>query len=72
MTPEEARIKAEAVKLCEPAHVKVMRGPGGRYDYEISYHGETMDGSINTVLAAKARLELELYGTVQKPAGGAV
>lgn len=30
-----------------------------------------MDGSINTILAAKARLELGLYGTVQKNTGGA-
>lgn len=64
MTPEEARTQAVITQIADPAHVKVMKGPGGRYDYELSYHGETMDGALNTILKAKAQLEVELYGSV--------
>ena len=63
MTPEEARLKATAEIIADPAHAKVMRGPGGRYDYEVSYRCDDMDKCLNTIFAAKARLELELYGT---------
>ena len=71
MTPEEAREKAEIMniqRIAEPAHAKLVRGPGGRYDYEISYHSETMDGCLDVVLKARGRLESEL----QKHTGGAV
>ena len=45
--------------IAEPAQVKIERNSKG-YNYELSVHGETMDGSINVILEAKARLELEL------------
>ena len=44
----------------QPAHVKVMRGPGGRYDYEISYHSGTLREALNMVKAARIEIEREL------------
>ena len=47
----------------QPAHVKVMRGPGGRYDFEISYHAPTLRAALDMVKAARIELERELNGT---------
>ena len=47
----------------QPAHVKVMRGPGGRYDFEISYHAPTLRDALDMVKLARVELERELNGT---------
>lgn len=72
MTPEEARAKAEVVtSIAEPFSVKIERNSKG-YNYELGYHSNTPENGLKTILDAKARLELELYGTVQKHTGGAL
>ena len=47
----------------QPAHVKVMRGPGCRYDFEKSYHAPTLRNALDMVKLARAELERELNGT---------
>lgn len=49
--------------IAEPAKIKIERGQKGGYGYEIEMRGETLEEVSFAVLVAKARLELELYGT---------
>ena len=49
--------------IAEPAKIKIERGQKGGYGYEIELRGETIEEVSNVLLVAKARLELELYGT---------
>lgn len=66
MTPEEARAKAEVItSIAEPFSVKIEKNSKG-YNYELSAHESSMDGALNTVLKAKAQLEVELYGSVAR------
>lgn len=52
--------------IAEPAKIKIERGQKGGYGYEIELRGESLDNVSNALLVAKARLELELYGSVAK------
>ena len=66
MTPEEARAKSEVVtSIEEPFGVKIVKNSKG-YNYELSAHESTMEGALATIQKAKAKLELELYGSVAR------
>lgn len=43
----------------QPLQIKVSRGPGGRYDYEVSLYGNDPEQTINMVKTVVERLNLE-------------